>query len=119
MSYIRSLSNPEGLYVWGDFDGKLTFSWGGNLLRIDKELFHKVAMRWYCGEFDFFEDEPDSALDSVTEDSLSVKDIFIPAGEADESRFVIRLTHETTQIDLWPVTWYYLVDEVVRREKGI
>jgi len=60
MSYIRSLSNPEGLYIWGDVDGN-TYLVGGP----DEEpgapimgrnmpngLFDKLLQAWKDSYFD-------------------------------------------------------------------
>jgi len=47
MSYIRSISNPEGLYIWGGTQG-IEISVGSDpLLTIPRHIFRGVLKRWY------------------------------------------------------------------------
>jgi hypothetical protein len=48
MSYIRCLSNPEGLYIWGDVDGNTYVSKGADpLLSIPNGLWKKFLKKWH------------------------------------------------------------------------
>ncbi len=42
MSYIRCLSNPEGLYIWGDTSGEIAISTKGDIKWATPEDFHGV-----------------------------------------------------------------------------
>ena len=122
MSYIRGNSNPEGLYVFDDGEkirikGGLPCSVDPDMA-IDPEIFRKVAVRWeHEGQ-----DEP------VSEKGFRVEEIYTyledgsPVGEkvVHEERkraFLVKLTHGKKKIFLWRVTWEYVVNDVLRRER--
>ncbi len=47
MSYIRSTSNPEGLYIWGDVSGDAIIAAGvDNWRRMPDELFETLLESW-------------------------------------------------------------------------
>lgn len=105
MSYIRDNENPEGLYVWGDGED-LSFCVNGRIEKISRDLFYKVVTRWHNDDFDALIDE-----ESVTEDGLQVVSRFR------NGKLEINLRHRNWSLSMWPVTWEYLVNEVVAREK--
>lgn len=48
MSYIRSVSNPERLYIWGGSRGIVEIAVGSNdLLHIPRHVFRGILRRWY------------------------------------------------------------------------
>ncbi len=77
MSYIRCLSNPEGLYIWGGCDG--THIWEGkkqsvvvNSKHFDGLLEKAVKTGWYPG------DEP------LRVGSLKVEEVFVNKGKRED-----------------------------------
>ncbi len=127
MSYIRCLSNPEGLYIWDDGD-VVTFSHGvkpplssgikevGDVARftIPSEIFIKVHARCKQG----FWDEP------VEVDGMSVRQEYIYLDTASKipsqtitemcedkkaRGYRIRVQYKEHFVYLWPVTWAYVV----------
>ncbi|MCZ6725364.1 MAG: hypothetical protein O6846_03955 [Thaumarchaeota archaeon] len=57
MSYIRSLSNPEKLYIWGEEDDRLAISVGSNDTQyIPASTFHGIMRRWWANQFGNFGD---------------------------------------------------------------
>jgi len=105
MSYIRSTSNPERLYIFGSVDG-IEFNVGsihkGN---IPTDLFNKFIDSYIDG----YEEE-------LTQDGILLEEIF-PADNKDH-RISIRLSYEDWHIDMWNVTWYYIARSNYGRSKG-
>jgi hypothetical protein len=52
MSYIRSTSNPEGLYIWGERDGRVCISIERKLLSIPRHVFRGLLKRWRNADLD-------------------------------------------------------------------
>lgn len=59
MSYIRCLSNPEGLYIWGDISGEIAICINANIKWATSEDFHGVFKaydkNWGEGCYDYGE----------------------------------------------------------------
>jgi hypothetical protein len=58
VSYIRCLSNPEGLYIWdiwGEKSGRVaitTITDGGHLIKyMPRHVFHNLMRRWRDGKY--------------------------------------------------------------------
>lgn len=53
MSYIRCLSNPEALYIWGDGDGKVSISVAAEpILRMPTLTFHGLLRKFQENDID-------------------------------------------------------------------
>ena len=53
MSYIRSTSNPEGLYIFGSHSGQIELVVGENLMpSMPRHVFEGVLRRWFINEDD-------------------------------------------------------------------
>ena len=50
MSYIRSGSNPEKLYIWGEDDDRLAISAGTICQYMPESTFHGIMRRWWANE---------------------------------------------------------------------
>lgn len=52
MSYIRAMSNPENLYIWGEGDGNVSISSGARPWRRNMPVhtFHEILKRWYASD---------------------------------------------------------------------
>lgn len=115
MSYIRCLSNPESLYVWGD--GKKTwFSWWDGdkhhpMIGVLSDEVDEFFLELYRREtFDYWDiDEP------FSHGNMSVIECRILTGKLDmlgdeEGEFKVKLTLGPNNPDLimWVVTWEYL-----------
>ena len=49
MSYIRCLSNPESLYIWGEFNGNVAICAGPDFLHsMPTPAFHGILKRWWA-----------------------------------------------------------------------
>ena len=109
MSYIRSTSNLEGLYIWGD--GKdANISKGGDLDRIRKipqRIFDGLCKKYYK-----------SFGANTKYKGASVKEIFVKSGKKqtklekmlgiEDGEFQTRLSYKDWYIDMWRVTWEYI-----------
>lgn len=128
MSYIRCLSNPEALYIWGDADGfanichnvkpPLSSPWpkDGNtpLFQVPIKAFEKAALRWYG-----------SGKDDVTIDGFRVQmvSVFVKTGmrvpknldiltDRRRHELLVRISYKRHFVHLWDVTWAYVVRSV-------
>lgn len=88
MSYIRALSNPEGLYVIGNCRGQVEFL--GNGLLMPRHVFHGLLERWFTG----------------TQEDQRYRGGFIR--ETDDFKFRIGYKEQVCDVDLWKSTLTYL-----------
>lgn len=91
MSYIRSTSNPEALYIWGD--GKeVTIMKGFDIVgTIPVTVFNGLIRKYHK----HFED--------CTYEGAEVKEV--KSGK----NFKIRLSYKGWKCFMWDVTWSYIV----------
>jgi hypothetical protein len=109
MSYIRSGSNPEGLYAWCDCEGVINISEGSKPLHsLPLEDFHGVLTAWW----------QDRVGEEIADDnehfvSGSIRlDYFLEKGEHFGKW---RMTHGDWTLFLWTVTLFSLAFQVARR----
>jgi hypothetical protein len=97
MSYIRCLSNSEGLYVWEDTDGMVHWN-----TALEKEhlmptmVFEGLMTAW------------DKDGDILENDPLVFKTAKIYESNAD---WKIVIEYDDWQIRLWPVTFHYIFNQ--------
>lgn len=134
MSFIRCLSNPEGLYVWSDVDGTVHIHYGGRKkpkpplskgddMRVPYRTFMRVCKKW------------DGWEDDVRVNGFRVKEehVFLKTGKPVPSdlyanvtayakhmdkhpaEYLIRVSYKGNFVYLWRVTWQYVVSNAVRR----
>ncbi|MFW6246856.1 MAG: hypothetical protein ACOC22_01625 [bacterium] len=91
MSYIRSTSNPEKLYIWSNVDSKnVTIMMGSETLGdVPKSVFNGLIKK--CVEKGFDECKYNGA-------SISV----------DETEFKVRFKYKDIDFLMYSVTWYYI-----------
>lgn len=103
MSYIRSGSNPEGLYIWGDGEGKLFVAKDGNMKAIPKDDFHGIILAWWNNDEDLTE--------LTFGDAKMVQN---------PNTFKWTLHHKSWNnefsVEAWDVTWHYLVCDIKWRD---
>lgn len=107
MSYIRCLSNPEGLYIYED--GKFMWVWIGTdhtrkMPRgILTGLIHKFRRQYASGEFSL---DPNETLSYKNASICNVK-----RGK----NFKVRLAYEEGgtkwECFMWEVTWMFIVTQ--------
>jgi len=97
MSYIRSLSNPEGLYIFGD---------GRNIELIVKkepiklmppQIFKSLMLKWLDNDFD--------------DDELDFEGAKLKVEKRNEN-FKWILSYADWQIEMWEVTLFYVATSV-------
>lgn len=93
MSYIRSTSNPEGLYIWGD--GKtVTITKGPKTIGyIPTNIFHGLIKKY---NQNFYPDE-------CSYKGASIKEVHIG------KNFKVQLSYDNWKVNMWDVTWHYIV----------
>lgn len=136
MSYIRSLSNPEGLYIIGSSKGidiwhtvkpPLSSKWPKSgetpWINVPTYVFHHVLNRWAEG-----------FRDKVSYRGLVVEEVQVcpttgkpPKPQSltkmldprtPRSEFLIRLQYKEQFFHMWRVTWEYIVHRNDWRPKG-
>ena len=91
MSYIRSTSNPEKLYIWSNGD-EVTIMMGNETVgTIPTSIFNGLIKESLNNYFDECEYKDASISD-------------------DENDFKIRLKYKNIDISMYFVTWYYIVN---------
>lgn len=138
MSYIRCLSNPEGLYVWADTRGTVTLNYnvGKGLaspaakprdpaqFSLPRHVFEHVARRW----------EANGREGPVEFRGCRVEEVYVfrKTGKVvpDEERTIertimdsrrretlVRFSYGESFVHMWRVTWAYIVANVVERRR--
>ena len=113
MSYIRSTSNPEKLYVWGDVDGYTYFALGCILKaiywqrKIPNDVWEKFLEWWRIEEAE----ELWYCDDGFT---FCYKDVRLTVLNYDPKHdykvyFHYKDSEREWDMELWPVTWYYMM----------
>jgi hypothetical protein len=134
MSYIRCISNPEGLYIWHDFDGDVKITWSNvkpplsynvkdkkwpiPMMSVPVRVFQSACKKW--------DEHPYNAVNvkgfTVEEIHVNVKTgkrikekEFIKIINKVKSEFLVRIAYKKKFVYLWPVTWDYVVNSALRQ----
>lgn len=104
MSYIRCLSNPEGLYIWGDGSGNLTIAHTGTARQrargdqpikyIPAKIFHGLFKHWLA-----------TCEENVSYRGASLK--YLRRG----AHFKWKLSYGDWSLYMWDVTLNYLAEK--------
>jgi hypothetical protein len=100
MSYIRCLSNPEGLYIWGSMDGTVTIT--GNKFKdfsLPTKTFEGLC-RKYCRN--------PGAADSGR---IEYKGASV-SNEKVGGHFRIVFRYQDKKVVMWEVTWWAIVKPI-------
>ena len=119
MSYIRCLSNPEGIYIWGDGQ-YVNISVGKEELKyIPQKRFDGLLRKCnkypnsdkikYCGVQieETFVKTPKKFWTKTDKEIMKDKRLRKVLGEP--GNFKMRLSYQDWYIDMWRVTWEYIV----------
>ncbi len=99
MSYIRSTSNPENLYVWGD--GKVTFFSSRKhgptpVYHMPTNIFHGLIRKWHR-----------RYQEATWYKGAEIKEVWVYGdGQCNELR--IQLSYDAWNIKMWCVTWDHI-----------
>jgi hypothetical protein len=95
MSYIRSTSNPEGLYIWSD--GTNVTIMKGHLMigEIPTDIFNGLIKKYIRGH----ESDCSYKKSNIGEVWVNIDGVNTPQ---------IRLSYGNWSVDMWEVTWYYI-----------
>lgn len=135
MSYIRSTSNPEGLYIYTALDDKdrpmvhvhasnkkhrlKNFGSDGDILLIPPKIFTKAVKLW--------DQEADHEI-GVKHEGLSVREVFANPDTLefwrnkrkavpDGFEFMVKVAYKRKWVCLWGVTWAYVVHNVLSEHR--
>lgn len=120
MSYIRSGSNPEHLYIWGDGDGNVHFIKGPYTIgtmptKIFNELIYKCSL--------------DNDDDVIEINGAKIQNVWVDSddtlcdGKPKEGLKVpidikTQLSYNGWEIRMWYVTWHYIVETNKNKHKN-
>lgn len=91
MSYIRSTSNPEALYIWGD-NKEITVVKGPTIVGyMPISVFNGLIKKYH------------KHFDDCSYKGAEVKDVKVG------KNFKIRLSYGDWSVNMWDVTWSYIV----------
>jgi len=104
VSYIRSTTNPEGLYIVGT--GKeVEFYKGCEYPGVmPPDVFNKLIDKWI-----------ENYQEDTEIEGAKIEEVWINA-KGDPSR--MRLSYKDWYIDMWYVTWYYIARSNYGRSKS-
>lgn len=135
MSFIRCLSNPEGLYVWSDVDGTVHIHYGGRkrpkppLSKGDDMCVPYRDFMRACQKWDGWEDDVRVNGFRIKEEHVYLKtgkpvpnmdrwkkvSAYCDHMKKNPAEFLIRVSYKGNFVYLWRVTWQYVVSNAVRR----
>ena len=116
MSYIRSGSNPESLYIWGD-DTKATIAEGSKpTWNIPLNIFNGLLRKFHRRFHDYPCHYKGAQVDEIW---VHDENIEINENEADplllSTHCKVKLSYEEHYVIIWDVTWEYIVYSNVER----
>lgn len=95
MSYIRSGSNPEKLYIWGDGVNTYIAEGAKENKVMPRSVFHGLIRKWLRNGWE----------DCVFK-GASVKEVWRKMGNKNELQ--IELSYNGWKVYMWLVTWVYI-----------
>jgi hypothetical protein len=101
MSYIRSTSNPENLYIWSD-GTNITIEMGGDTIgQIPTDVFDGLIVKCYKSWEDTIKYKKAKIEQVFIEDNTKPKilDTFT------QGDFKIKLSYDNWELLMWEVTW--------------
>ncbi len=111
MSYIRSLSNPESLYIWADKNGRVTISAGdpssAGLLSMPRHVFETILARW----------EERYHPDEIKYKGARIREVWDPSGGGPRQEFTYAGWPAGTRVVMWDVTACYLARGCAERRR--
>ena len=99
MSFIGSLSNPEGLYIWEQARGIIYWLWSkqrGVMHTMPSEVFYGLFQRWHGGWYEDCEYEG-ATIEKITDGP---------------DRFRYLVSYDGWSVTLWHVTLMYVANNI-------
>ena len=101
MSYIRSTSNPESLYIFGSFQN-IEIMWNKG-----EERFHKYAsFEDFYLLMDKYIGASYNSIVQIVAGDLTLEEEFVKK----ELKVVLRFKGDDDRLEMYPVTWDYVVN---------
>ena len=128
MSYIRSTSNPEGLYIWGGARGRITIchnvhkplaSRTNGSFEIPCHIFHGLCRKW-AEAFDeraTYRGATAERVHVLLHTGKTVPKMFDPFRSKAKAEFLIKVSYGEHFLHMWTVTWEYIVADVRVRDR--
>ena len=98
MSYIRSTSNPEKLYIWGDEKLVNIYQGPNNLGRVPVSIFNGLLDKYRKNYHNHPCEHKGAKIDEILID-----------GE-----FKMKFAYENIEVVMWDVTWEYIVNTNIK-----
>lgn len=107
MSYIRGMSNPEALYIFGSGRGRVEICVAGKIVTIPRHVFHGILRRWH-----------ENKGENVTYRGAAMTEIIVHSPPK-PTRFRFALTYSDWSILAYEVTWEYLCAQFKWYRRGV
>ncbi len=126
MSYIRSTSNPESVYIWANPKGQVEIMYrvkkplgAGQSMVIPRHVFHSVCKAWSEGRT------------TISQRGLRVEDVFVNTETGKpvkmpkdpflllnvrHNEHFVKLSYQGKFFHMWMVTWEAIVHNVESRK---
>jgi hypothetical protein len=96
MSYIRSTSNPEGLYIWSDGNTvEIANPKMNETYQIPKDIFNGLILKYRKKQ------------DECKFKGATIRDVWELENNVNLPK--IELAYNDWKITMWEVTWYYII----------
>lgn len=106
MSYIRSTSNPEGLYIWHDVNGPVIVTTQTRDGRLPLEVFEGIMRRWGRDPFLYVYDD----------EGLTFKGATMKVNKRNW-KWQLNYTGWEKPVECYQVTWEHVARNVLRRRR--
>jgi len=119
MSYIRSGSNPEKLYIWGDGENACIAEGSKDVWTIPIQTFNSFIRKFHRRSHDY----------PCQHKGVEIKEVWVDgnglAWNSEETldshlkrlECKVQLSYETHSVIMWDVTWEYIVYSNIERLK--
>jgi hypothetical protein len=121
MSYIRSGSNPEQLYIWGDGTNVFVVKGPIKVGSIPKEILHEIIRKYDSSGHDGNIEHEGAELKEVWVDSNEkelLPNLKEHTGYDRPFNCKLRLSYNGWYINMWYVTWFYIVSTNLSKTKN-
>ena len=107
MSYIRGLSNPEGLFIWGD-EETVTVTKGPEIIgHIPISIFNGLIRKYIRGYCEDCKYKGAEIKEVLVKNDIEVPDEEFGTNPA-TTNFKMKLSYGDWSVIMWDVTWYYI-----------
>lgn len=109
MSYIRSGSNPEKLYIWGDVENATIAEGNKDTWNIPLNIFNGLIRKFHRRFHEYPCQYKGAQVDEIWVYDIDDEDDNAPGHYLKSSECKIKLSYGDHYVIMWDVTWEYIV----------